>query len=545
MQRYLLATCLLLAASADAALAVQTAQDAPPAVLEMPGPEDATFRFRPVRVGGGAGPLAGQYFKLGDASGGFRTPPTAVVLGGPFASDESRFFYMGECEVTREQYHAVMGRDAGPPPKEDEGSLPVANISYFDAVSFTDRLNRWLYANAMDRLPGTGGYPAFVRLPTEEEWEFAARGGTGVPGTVFDAATPYGEGNLAEYEWFAGEKSSHNRPRPAGRLKPNPLGLHDMLGNVQEMTMSLYRLEYYQGRSGGFVSRGGDYLTPEAGMASSRRFEQPFYLGGVGSAAKPNAKPTLGFRLVLAAPVFGNRQERKEREEAWKKATRFGPAGDSVNSISSQMKVPMNEILMRLNRISDALEGTGYSAAVKQEAANMESALRDIERIRRKADEDSAFVWSRIAGERGMFLHRNLRNLQDALDAERGIAAGRGDARDRTLAMMQKRIREFSWNVDAGLDSYGEIMAELVRLPKDAVLKGFKENGRRLRERIEREKSARTGDSAAAARDLDRQLGMLAVTRRHYEQYEREKRSNAAGWRSDYSRNGADEGGKP
>ena len=49
---------------------------------------------------------------------------------------------------------------------------------------------------------------------------------------------------------------------PVGGLAPNALSLHDMLGNVAEMTSGLYQVEYYQGRIGGFVARGGHYSHP-------------------------------------------------------------------------------------------------------------------------------------------------------------------------------------------------------------------------------------------------------------------------------------------
>ena len=142
--------------------------------LVVPGPGGTSFVFCPVLVKGGTGPLAGQSFIMGDPSGDFRTPPTSVVLGGGFANGGDRFYYLGKTEVTEAQYHAVVGGDV---PK-GKGDYPVTGVTYFDAMHFADALNQWLYANAMDKLPKAGSFPAFVRLPSEEEWEFAARGGT-------------------------------------------------------------------------------------------------------------------------------------------------------------------------------------------------------------------------------------------------------------------------------------------------------------------------------------------------------------------------------
>ena len=81
--------------------------------LVISGPEGTQFVFRPVVVKGGAGPLAGQSFIMGDSSGGFRTPPTSVALGGGFVNGADRLYYMGKFEVTEAQYHAVLS-DAKP-----------------------------------------------------------------------------------------------------------------------------------------------------------------------------------------------------------------------------------------------------------------------------------------------------------------------------------------------------------------------------------------------------------------------------------------------
>ena len=491
--------------------------------LTLPGPNGVSFVFRPILVKGGSGPLAGQSFIMGDPSGDFRTPPTKVVLGGAFSQGQNRFYYMGQCEITEAQYRAVMGEEAKKPATQDE--MPVTGISYFDAVRFTDKLNQWLYANALQALPKAGDYPAFVRLPTEEEWEFAARGGTMVDAPTFDAETPYGDGELAAFEWFAGPDSSHNKVQQVGKLKANPLGLHDMLGNVQEMTLSLYRVEYYQGRSGGFAARGGHYLTEEDDMVSAKRSEEPFYLGSANKGMRPNTKPTLGFRLVLACPILTDRQAIAAMDAAWKNH-RSGaggslPAAVSVASVAKQEEVPAHEALKRLQRIREALDRAGLSSSLKQEISGTEAALLDIAKIRRKADEDSARVWVKIAGERGMYLSANLRGLEVT--------------RDAPTEHLRSRAEQFAYNVRSGLENYAEILAELAKLPKDAVLSGFAEHEKTLTHRLEQEKKADKDFSQARIKDLSKQIKRLGVTRRHYERYEKEKRLDAEGWKKDYA----------
>jgi len=490
--------------------------------ISLPGPGGCSFVFRAVKVKGGAGPLAGQNFIMGDPGGDFRTPPTSVVLGGAFADGQDRWYYMGRTEVTEAQYHAVMGGEV----KKGREEYPVTNISYFDAMRFTDELNRWLYANAIKELPVVDSFPAFVRLPGEEEWEFAARGGLAVDSTAFDAETPYGEEeDLAAFEWFAGPDSSHNKIQKAGKLRPNPLGLHDMLGNVQEMTLALYRVEYYQGRCGGFTARGGHYLTEEDAMTSARRSEEPFYLGSADKGMKVNAKPTMGFRLVLSAPILTGRSAISAMDEAWKKhrggAGATMPAALSVSSVDKQEEVPAMEALKRLQRIREALGKAGLADSLKQEINGTESALRDMAKVRRKADEDSAKVWVKIAGERGMYLASNLRGLEVTKSAP--------------TEKLRRRAEEFAYNVKVGMENYGEILAELAKLPKDAVLEGFDEYAKTLRARIGEEEKNLSADAEARVRDLSAQLERLAVTRGHYERYEKEKRFDAAGWGRDYA----------
>ena len=122
-----------------------------------------------------------------------------------------RPFYLGKHEVTQRQWSAVMGNN---PSKFKGQDNPVENVSWDDVELFIKRLNE---------KEGHNRY----RLPTDAEWEYAARAGTA--GVYF-----FGDdGNeLSRYGWHEG--NSGPTTRPVGQKPPNPWGLHDVHGNVWE-----------------------------------------------------------------------------------------------------------------------------------------------------------------------------------------------------------------------------------------------------------------------------------------------------------------------
>ncbi|WP_084761370.1 SUMF1/EgtB/PvdO family nonheme iron enzyme [Succinimonas amylolytica] len=492
--------------------------------LTLKGPGNTSFVFKKVRVDGGIGPLDGQMFKMGedsDDADGYKNPPTAVVIGGGFKDSQSRYYYMGAYEITAGQYKAVTGENV----KSPGDDYPVTGISWFQAMNFIDKLNQYFYEHERSSLPTSGTYPGYVRFPTEVEWEFAARGGNAVKKTVFDNSYPYDEDEeLAAYEWFSGPSSSHNKIQKVGKLQPNPLGLYDMLGNVTEMTTSIFYIEYYQGRGGGFVARGGHYLTEEDELSSFKRTEEPFYLGSSEKGMRPNIKPTMGFRLVLTSPVQTDNKAIAEIKKDWPKHRQGAgakmPAALSVSDTETQESVPAEDALKRLDSISEALKKAGLFDSLKKEIAGTRGALQDMVKIRRKADEDSAKVWVKIACERGMYLSMNLQALQVV--------------RESNSELLQKRAEQYEYNISSGIENYSEIMGELVKLPKEVVLEGFDHYTKRMQGKLNVEKHSQDRKAEERIKDLRAQIAKIAITKNHYLSYEKEKRSNAAGWKKDY-----------
>jgi len=206
----------------------------------------------------------------------------------------SKPFYLGKYEVTQAQWEAVMGSSPYTRSRSNPYySLPgmaaritkpthPATVSWNDAREFIERLNQ------------KEGHQRY-RLPTEAEWEYAARAGTTTAYSFGDDAKA-----LGRYAWY-GENFASGGTHPVGQKPANPWGLHDIHGNVWEWVQDWYDPRYYasspatdpQGPAAGSqrVVRGGSWHSTGNGWRSaSRRDYEPDYRG-----------ISIGFRLVRDA----------------------------------------------------------------------------------------------------------------------------------------------------------------------------------------------------------------------------------------------------
>lgn len=145
-------------------------------------------------------------------------------------------FYIGKTEVTQRLWTAVMGSN----PSSFRGeNLPVENVTWFDCQEFVERLSR---------LTGR-----IFRLPTEAEWEYAARGGNKSRGYKYS-----GSNDLYRVGWY--DENSGNATHPVGQKLDNELGLFDMSGNVWEWCSDNYSSNYNSPRNSSCrVYRGGSW----------------------------------------------------------------------------------------------------------------------------------------------------------------------------------------------------------------------------------------------------------------------------------------------
>jgi hypothetical protein len=282
----------------------------------LPLPCGGAMAFRRIDVES-TGPLSDVRVDLGgsDDLWGYSENTLAQHIAGSFTADAStsRYFLIGKYEVSQLQYKAVVEEQCPKPSMRLR--LPQNRVGWFDAVRFADRLTQWLLKNAPGQLPNESGEPGFVRLPTETEWEYVARGGSAVSIADFRERTfPMPDG-IERYAWFAGTRSANGKMQLTGLLAPNPLGVHDILGNVDEIvwdSFRLNRLDRLHGQVGGFTVRGGNFFTSDQDIRTSQREEVPYF-----DKDGPRRSKTTGFRVAISAPVVVSRERLQAIQEAW------------------------------------------------------------------------------------------------------------------------------------------------------------------------------------------------------------------------------------
>ncbi|MCF8479924.1 MAG: formylglycine-generating enzyme family protein [Rhodospirillum sp.] len=337
---------------------------------------------------------------------GYRENRVVSGIAGGFAKEENpakRFYYIGKYEVTQHQYDAVMA-DHCPQPIDDLDRLPAEALNWYDAVDFTRRYTSWLVHTAPDSLPKEDGKPGFLRLPTEVEWEFAARAVPFVlPSKARDRLFPM-DGSTLDYAWVSGTQSCYGYAQAVGELKPNPAGLYDILGNVAEITQDLFHARTpssIHGQVGGFTVKGGSCETSKEELRTSQRAEVPFF----NADGSENHPPFTGARLVIAAPVFTSlsRMEAMERDFGSNASGTQPPQDDPVGWLKALAATQRDEGLKRdLDSIAAAMTAERTDQA-RKEARTARRALLNGTMLMRvyRADDMEATRLGLFAGREG------------------------------------------------------------------------------------------------------------------------------------------------
>ncbi|MBZ9938996.1 formylglycine-generating enzyme family protein [Mesorhizobium sp. BR1-1-16] len=286
----------------------------------IPLPCEGSMAFRRVNTGQIApsdprAPLYDESFMMGRPASGQRSfiesRRPEYITGAADDKNGTRYYLIGKYEVTVAQYKAVMAADASGCPASfgPAEAMPQTSLSWYDGMEFGRRLSSWLYADPQ-RLGAisqeTGLTDPYIRLPTEVEWEFAARGGLRVSNTErSDDRFPMGSGGIDAYAWTNAPQSAQGNAKPIGTRRQNPLGLFDVYGNAAEIAQEPFRLtrgDRLHGEVGGFVVRGGSYLDDPQVVNSALRDEYPFFTSA-GSRGEFRLRAN-GIRVIFGAAIL-------------------------------------------------------------------------------------------------------------------------------------------------------------------------------------------------------------------------------------------------
>jgi formylglycine-generating enzyme required for sulfatase activity len=221
--------------------------------------------------------VEGGTFTMGDDNLGIGGPKHSVTVSG---------FYMGKYTVTQKEYKEIMGNN---PSNFIGDNLPVEKVSWYDAVEYCNKRSikegltpayaligakeTWDKEDGVKLNNGSNGY----RLPTEAEWEYAARAGTTTAFSVGEFIKT-DQANFADPHGVYRKKTT-----PVGAFAPNAWGLYDMHGNVWEWCWDRYGFYTTNAQTNPLgvplttlrVIRGGSWADPDAQVRSYNRGQNP------------------------------------------------------------------------------------------------------------------------------------------------------------------------------------------------------------------------------------------------------------------------------
>ncbi len=405
----------------------------------VPLPCDGFMVFKKVYTGS-ADKLHDKGFNAGstNAEAMLSQAPNQRYIQGAFKDKEGYYFLIGKYELNKAQYDLLSNYDMGKGKCAGKkfgikDRMAMSNLSWFEAVEISRQYSAYLASKeassaAVGKVPvGGDKSAAFARLPTDSEWEYAARGGIAVTSSQFSADVfPFEQGkSIADYAWYKGTDSAPDgKVRPIGLKEPNPVGLYDILGNVSELMLDPFyatRTGRLHGQSGGYIVRGGSIINSKSDMLTSYRSERSYFTRG-----KETKGSDTGMRIVLSLPFTTSIQEVRELNEAVVKLGNDSDAGDiksggNLQTVAKLDKIieEQNKALAEAKKLSEEQEKAlkeakaGLKEAKAGTAESLEQAEKELEKMREEltaAREDK----TRLV-EGSVELTRNLSDLRNKM----------------------------------------------------------------------------------------------------------------------------------
>lgn len=478
--------------------------------VKVPMPGGFTMVFHIVRVPGKRFWGDEQREALfGDAEGASTfESPQKIEIGGSFeaASGEEWTIYLGKYEVTKAQYAAVMGggdlvkgltmfgeRSSDPSDKglatlagdgrEKELARPVSGLRYADYFEFIDTYNRWCFQTpeCLAVMPRLRDAPGFFRLPTEIEWEYAARGGKDAllaSGTSFTAKLPFAANDLAEHAW-AGDRATQGGANTTriGRFQPTS-GVYDLFGNVQEIMSGVFYARIGQGKPGALVVRGGSYIDSYSRFRSSMRSEIGIYQWNKDKASMEEVRSlTTGIRLAIGSYTIVSSEYRQTIEDEYKdyltrisssSALTAPPAGSSASSV-----VKATEPLGRIRQISD--EVAKANPALASQLAEISAQTTEAQKLLDlRAQEASSNAASMAIFSSMYYADIYSRTSRLRAQLEKSREAAKLETRlQEVVARMEADLVRDDEDLNAGFGVYVNNVAELASYGRDYATGGL------------------------------------------------------------------------